>query len=609
MTPKCYSYIRFSTLEQQKGSSLDRQLKMSEEYAREHGLELDSMRDLGLSAFKGEHRMKGALGRFLKLVKDGKIPKGSTLIVESLDRLSREQVFDALDQFRDIIRAGIRIVTLTDRMEYTKESLNANIGQLIFSLTIMSRAYEESLIKAKRLRAAWEQKREKIDKKKITARAPAWLKLSEDKTHFEIIPERAEIIRRIFQEKLAGKGTELISKELNKQTAWLPDKQKRNNTPSGWHESYIQKILRFSAVMGEYQPHTLVTDEHGVRVRKPIGNAIKGYFPAVIPENLYYLVQKLLEENKLKAGNSGGRNGRISNLFGHIAKCGYCGAPMAYIDKGPKPKGGSYLVCDTARRGLPGCKRRSINYEEFEEMILTYCRNLNPADLLPGNEERESAMKVLQGQLFTVQGRLKDLATKIRNLSDSIATTDNPAVRRILEKQLADILANQETYEADEKQIKQDIVRQSHSYDETDTQLESLRELLSFMREHTGEELAEVRRRLRVQLRGLIDRIDVYPVGTFRMTQEHVKAMLSAILDVEPDTTTDELQRQEEYLKAQIENKELRKFIIHFTGGSKRSIVPTSKEKLVLDFDRENGIIRNIFSAIDGETVTVEFKN
>ena len=46
------------------------------------------MRDLGLSAYKGEHRTKGALGSFLKLVEAGKITKGSTLSVESLDRLS-----------------------------------------------------------------------------------------------------------------------------------------------------------------------------------------------------------------------------------------------------------------------------------------------------------------------------------------------------------------------------------------------------------------------------------------------------------------------------------------------------------------------------------------
>jgi hypothetical protein len=129
------------------------------------------------------------------------------------------------------------------------------------------------------------------------------------------------------------------------------------------------------------------------------------------------------------------------------------------------------------------------------------------------------------------------------------------------------------------------------------------------MQEHTGDELTEVRRRLRVRLRGLIEKIEVYPVGRFRMTEEHVKAMLSNLRDGIPDMTTDELQRQEEQLKAQIENKELRQFNIHFTGGSKRIILPATKQKLLLDLDRENGHVRTMYLGIDGETVTHEFKN
>jgi DNA invertase Pin-like site-specific DNA recombinase len=173
--PKCYSYIRFSTPEQLKGDSLRRQLELSERYAKDNGLILDDslkMRDLGISAFKGEHRTKGALGRFQKLVEEGKITKGSTLIVESLDRLSREEVFDALSRFMDIIRAGIKVATLADQMEYTRESINANLGmQLMFSLLTIGRAHEESLMKSKRLGAAWEAKRRNIDKKNLPERA------------------------------------------------------------------------------------------------------------------------------------------------------------------------------------------------------------------------------------------------------------------------------------------------------------------------------------------------------------------------------------------------------------------------------------------------------
>lgn len=603
-TAKCYSYIRFSTPEQSKGDSLRRQLELSESYAREHGLILDNMRDLGLSAFKGEHRTKGtALGRFLTLVKEGKIPKGSTLLVESLDRLSREQVSDAYDQFRNIIKAGVRIVTLCDGMEYTRESVDANIGQLMISLVIMSRANEESATKSKRLKASWNNKRENIGQRKITARAPAWLELSADKTVFNAIPERAEIIRRIFMDKLGGKGTRLIALELNHQKAWLPNVQKRNGGLPEWRESYIQKILRSSAVIGEYQPHQLVTDSEGKTTRQPIGESIKGYFPAVVSEKIFYSVQTRLQQDVTRAGNGGGRNGTISNLFGHIAKCGYCGSSVAYINKGKSPKGGSYLVCDAARRHVSNCNRNYIRYDEFEEMILTYCKGLNPTDLLPGNEERESALQALQGQLLMVQGKGREAGAKVNNLADTISTTDNANVRLILEGKLALALEEQAKYEAEAKQLKQEISRDSLAYSNSSAKLESLRELFAFLKERTGTELIDVRRRLREELRGLIERIDVYPLGRVPMSAERVKGSMAALLDVMPDITEEELQKHEAELTDQIDNKELRAYWIWFKGGNWRVIKPATPYKLSIDLDREKGKVVCLSQGRNGETI------
>ncbi|MBC8080900.1 MAG: recombinase family protein [Gorillibacterium sp.] len=608
MNPKCYSYIRFSTPEQSKGDSLRRQLEMSERYAKEHGLNLDPMRDLGLSAFKGEHRTKGtALSGFLALVQDGKIPKGSTLLVESLDRLSREQVSDAYDQFRNIIKAGVRIVTLGDGMEYTRESIDANIGQLMFSLIIMSRANEESATKSKRLKASWGNKRENIGNRKITARAPAWLELSADRTFFNAIPERAEIISRIYRDKLGGKGTRLIALELNQQTAWLPDTQKRNGGPPEWRESYVQKILRSSAVIGEYQPHQLITDVEGRTARQPIGETIKGYFPAVVSENVFYSIQARLKQDIARAGNGGGRNGVINNLFGHIAKCGYCGGSAAFVNKGTASRvGKSYLVCDAARRGVSSCKRTYIRYDEFEEMILTYCKGLNPADLLPGNEERESALQMLKGQLFAVQGKGSAASAKVINLADTISTTDNANVRHLLDDRLALALEEQAYFEFEAKELKLEITRNSLAHANSSAKLESLRELLSYLRERTGEELIDIRRRLREELRGLIDRIDVYPLGHKPMTEELVKEMLAAVLDVSPEMDEEEQQRVEAGLKAQIDNKALRQYNIFFKGGSIRMLQPTASNKLVVDFDRENGKLKNVSQRLDGTVVTIE---
>ena len=91
--PRAYSYIRFSTPEQLKGDSLRRQLDLSARYAQDHGLVLDeqlTFRDLGISAFdKSNLGSSGKLREFLDAVDQGRVPPGSFLLVESLDRLSR----------------------------------------------------------------------------------------------------------------------------------------------------------------------------------------------------------------------------------------------------------------------------------------------------------------------------------------------------------------------------------------------------------------------------------------------------------------------------------------------------------------------------------------
>ena len=156
---KAYSYIRFSTPQQSRGHSRERQLSATREYCERNGLFLDEklmFSDLGISAFSGANVTTGKMGMFIKAAEEGMVPFGSVLIVESLDRLSRQSVFSHLSMFLDLINLGITLVTLMDNKKYTKEGLKNDPGELRDSIAIMQRAHDESLTKAKRGRAAWE---------------------------------------------------------------------------------------------------------------------------------------------------------------------------------------------------------------------------------------------------------------------------------------------------------------------------------------------------------------------------------------------------------------------------------------------------------------------
>ena len=56
--PKAFSYVSMATAAQLRGGSLRRQTQLSEQYAAEHGLDLDEdfkLHDIGVSAFDGSN--------------------------------------------------------------------------------------------------------------------------------------------------------------------------------------------------------------------------------------------------------------------------------------------------------------------------------------------------------------------------------------------------------------------------------------------------------------------------------------------------------------------------------------------------------------------------
>lgn len=254
---RAYSYVRFSTLEQRKGGSENRQVELSRSYVRNHpNLELDeSLRfsDLGVSAFDKSNLAKGAaLRTFLDAIDKGVVARGSYLLVESLDRLSRAQISDALEIFMGILNRGITVVTLADGMEYSKEKANKQFTDLIISITIMSRTHEESLTKSKRLKAAWKSKRANIGARKLTRNCPSWLTQNADATAYRFIPAKVTVVRKMIRLVMSGVGKDAIAKRFNRDGIRSLGTRSKEGT---WYGSYVSKILNSRALIGEFQPH------------------------------------------------------------------------------------------------------------------------------------------------------------------------------------------------------------------------------------------------------------------------------------------------------------------------------------------------------------------
>lgn len=415
---KAYSYIRFSTPKQAQGDSYRRQLQQAMDYCAEHNLQLDdkTIDDFGTSAFRGANMSEGALGRFVDAVKHGEIEQGSYLLVESVDRLSRQAVEEALEQFLAIVRAGIVIVTLSDKQVFRRGQVD--FTKLIVSIVYMARANDESEMKSRRSRAAWSNGREQARKNnKVIAnsRLPSWL--TRDGEQIVPIPERVAIVNEMFEMAKSGCGYEQIAK------VFLEKGYKTFGKEADWRPAGIQAVIKSQAVIGVFQPHVI---ENGHRV--PADEPILGYYPTIVSPALFEEVQHLISKRNKHSGSY--RKGTFNNLFSGVLRC-QCGESLRYQNKGRAGSPRNYLVCP--KQNTAGCKLPNMLYDKVEPQLLQAVFLLNK--VMKQRVEGEDKTIALRTMLAELRVQLEVETQKRKKAAQLVLDNDNDADYRVLFEQ------------------------------------------------------------------------------------------------------------------------------------------------------------------------------
>ena len=404
--PIAYSYMRFSSEKQAKGDSFRRQEELVKDYLEKHPeIELDTslnLRDAGLSAYKGLHAKKGALGVFIRLVDDGKVEKGSYLLVEHFDRLSREEILTAQTQFLQLINDDIVVVTLADGREYSRKSVNANPMELFISIMMMVKANQESKDKAERVAKAWRQKMLRVaDGVQLTKRVPFWI-FKEDRT--KVIAEKVVIVKRIFKLSADGLGGQRITRLLNEEGISPP-----TNIASKWGISSVKKVLNSEAVIG------VLNTADGVRH--------EGYYPRVISEKLWVKTRFQGVSSKRT------RDSQSVHPLSGLCVCEVCGATAMRSGKtGRVRQDGTKniwrtLVCANSMGARSACSYQSISYDKIVQSVLMALRGYQ---YVPPTDD-------VGGELWQVGEAIGWLSDDIIELQESIKLNKNsPTLRQEL---------------------------------------------------------------------------------------------------------------------------------------------------------------------------------
>lgn len=412
---RVYSYLRFSDPRQASGSSADRQLQYAQSWAAARELELDqslSLKDEGLSAYHQRHVKQGALGAFLRAVDEGRIPEGSVLIVEGLDRLSRAEPIQAQAQLAQIINAGLTVVTASDGREYNRASLKAQPMDLVYSLLVMIRAHEESDTKSKRVKAAIRRHCEGWVAGSYrglvrNGKDPQWLHWNGEA--WEFIPQRHEAVLAALALYRQGVGATRAVKILREKGHMLTD--------WGIAGQQLYRLVRLPALRGAKRVSVDGEDY-----------LLEEYYPRVLSDEEFSELQDLASQRYRRRGK-GDIVGIVTGIG--ITTCGYCGTALVAQNLMSRAKsdgsledGHRRLHCTSYSKNAGCGAGGSCSVVPVERALLSYCSDqVNLQRLFePGDDGQ-----VLRQRLLAARLELEETERQVRRITEALLADDGGA--------------------------------------------------------------------------------------------------------------------------------------------------------------------------------------
>ena len=267
------------------------------------------------------------------MVESGELRPPLLIIVEALDRLSRENPWIAHGRLSNLVGRGIFIATVADDRIY---HLDSDLSDLIISVVLVCAAHKASQDTSFRVR---ETKLKHVQdamqtKHVIHQNCPAWMtvadKISRDNRgtrKYQLIDRHAETVLLIFQMGL-DHGSDYITRKL------IENKVEPFGRTGTWSLRTIKKVLRSRAPIGHLE------SRHGI---------VEGLYPRVpgLTDELWLAVQAA-QDARRDAGQGAHWKSERVNLLAGIGTCAMCGGPMRLSQN------------DKTTRRYYGCRRHAL---------------------------------------------------------------------------------------------------------------------------------------------------------------------------------------------------------------------------------------------------------
>ena len=313
--------------------------------------------------FSGTNFDRPAISEALRLVENRQV---SNFVVKDLSRLGRSYI--KVGQLTEITFPSfdVRFIALNDGVDSNKPNETNSIFLPIKSLMDEMYAADTS----KKIRAVVQAKAKAGER--VTTNPPyGYLKDSNNPKNWIIDPVASEVVKRIFQEAKSGKSLSEISKGLESDKIFKPDRHRieiglKPISSSSNVETlpYFWTRETLSAILGreEYLGHTvnLRTRKKSYKDKRKVDNpkedwlVFKNTHEAIIDQETFEIVQKM-RSHKRSNQRYKNRAGH-ENLFAGLVFCGTCGRKHYFC---PQEKNGlnhDHYKCSGYRKPIDGCE-------------------------------------------------------------------------------------------------------------------------------------------------------------------------------------------------------------------------------------------------------------
>lgn len=448
-------YCRLSRDDELQGdsNSIKNQKAMLKKYADDNGFRnTEFFVDDGYS---GTNFDRPDWQKLMCLINDGKV---GTLIVKDMSRLGRDYLKVGMYTEMVFPNADVRFIAINNGVDSNNQTEN----DMTPFINIFNEFYAKDT--SRKIRAVFKAKGQ--SGKPLSTNPPyGYIKDPNDKTHWIVDEQAADVVREIFRLCVQGYGISQIAKKISKRHIMNPTAHAKSNNitiPDNrqyagdyiWADSTVSHMLS----RPEYLGHTVnfKTYRKSYKQKKQLKNdpsewqIFENTHEAIIDQETFDIVQRIRDGRRRVTPM-----GEMPILSGMVF-CGDCGAKLYQVRHRGWEHSKEYMVCATYRkRGKDMCTSHQIRNYVIEDFLLDGIKNLTAYVREHENEFLEMVTKKSRADsdlhLHKIQRELEQSESRIKKLDLIIQRLyeDN------IEGKISDdrFIKMSENYEKEQKQL------------------------------------------------------------------------------------------------------------------------------------------------------------